>query len=36
MLEDALKHAVDSENYEVASKLKSELDKRRPNDDLPF
>ena len=29
MLEDALQHAVDSENYEVASKLKAELDKRK-------
>ena len=29
MLEDALRHAVDAENYEVASKLKAELDKRK-------
>ena len=36
MLEDALQHAVDSENYEAASKLKAELDKRRHEDDLPF
>lgn len=33
MLEDALKQAVNSENYEVASKLKAELDKRKPMED---
>ena len=32
MLEDALKQAVDSENYEAASMLKAELDKRKPID----
>lgn len=36
MLENALKQAIDSENYEAASKLKAELDKRKPVDDLPF
>ena len=30
MLEDALKHAVESENYEVASHLRDELAKRTP------
>ena len=29
MLEDALKRAVETENYEVAGKLKKELDKRK-------
>ena len=29
MLEDALKHAVEEENYEVASKLRDELQRRK-------
>ena len=33
MLEDALKHAVETENYEAASHLRDELAKRSPESD---
>lgn len=35
MLEDALKNAVENENYEVASRLRDELAKRTPEQDPP-
>ncbi len=34
MLEDALQHAVESESYELASRLRDEIAKRAPDDEL--